>query len=394
VALYTFIEAGGGTFPNSNTLAAAGSYDAETWPPSGPHDAGEWTLEIVDDFPGNSLSIGSVIITYCQLGAVCKELPDTTKTCDTNPFFCEEGWNAIADPSPDRIICAGDNCTNEECCIPTCVGTEGTRYKCGDGWLEAPDFASIECGNPGGCSNEQCCTPTCATFGVCRNGLALDLNTPCDSTQCTEVECCASCGNGMFEGGLLEECDLTAGVGCPVAGSGCDMHDCTCKPQACCELTLDNVGKCKDVGVVTDVSFSLLQVSLIDFITLDMSQTWAADLEIALTPPDGHQYMYVPLSDDGGADDLGDGSGNVAPYSFAELGAPFQSPPNSNLIPAGTTYAANTWPIRSHAAGDWRFEIVDDAQFDETCVGSVIINYCEFRDDGLCDDVEVIDNLD
>lgn len=181
-----------------------------------------------------------------------------------------------------------------------------------------------------------------------------------------------------------EMCDLTAAVVCG-SGQGCDMRDCTCKQLTCCALSIA-VDGCTEKGVLTDVSFDLGEVSLIETITIDISQTWASDLEISLLSPDG--VTYVPLLGDGGSDDLGNGAGDLATYIFAEGGEPFESAPGIHLIPPGI-YAANDWSIRSHDAGSWRFTITDDAASDETCIGGVRISYCGNAE---CSTVTVVEN--
>jgi hypothetical protein len=180
--------------------------------------------------------------------------------------------------------------------------------------------------------------------------------------------------------------------------TGCIMDPntadgCQCRRQKCGCTVEYTFADCRDDGVVLDLSFLLGNVT-IQSIEVDIAHTWVSDIDIVLTAPDG--TTYIPISGDGGADDLGNVTNvatleNAATYVFQQFGDVFESADDETLIPAGT-YAAKSWSVLSHDAGLWNFAIADSASGDATCIGNVTIRYCEFRADDTCDMIAVSSN--
>ena len=148
-------------------------------------------------------------------------------------------------------------------------------------------------------------------------------------------------------------------------------------PMACggldeAELIVNLEG---NLGAISDFS-----------IEVEISATWASDLEITVVAPDGVMYTIVDFENTFGGEfntaDLGDESGNPTTYTFAPTGVPF----GSVLLGNGTdgdpirldpdqVYQAFEWPGPQNA-GVWSISFYDNWELDETCIGALHFNYC------------------
>ena len=121
--------------------------------------------------------------------------------------------------------------------------------------------------------------------------------------------------------------------------------------------------------VIND-TFSLGAVSSIDSVVIELTHSWAADIDLTLAAPGGS--IFDLTTDNGGSAGLGDGSSalsGVATYTFVESGGL-----DVETISSAGIYTAETWQSGPFAAGDWTLLLVDDADFDAGAVGNVTIN--------------------
>ena len=133
-----------------------------------------------------------------------------------------------------------------------------------------------------------------------------------------------------------------------------------------------------DDGVVIDLDFQTGPQTGLDFIAAELAHTWAGDLQITLTSPEGTQY--VAMSDEldptgSGSFDLGVTPGdaslaNVDLYKWMPGGVSY----DVDFAPTGI-YEPNAWASGPHAAGTWNLRIVDTVGGDPTSVGRVCVNF-------------------
>lgn len=131
-------------------------------------------------------------------------------------------------------------------------------------------------------------------------------------------------------------------------------------------------------------------VTSIQSISVDLSHSWVADLEIGLYSPTDNQTTstalgdvdanasYILHTDEGGGDDIGLGGetlADVLTYTFVAPGTTGTTLGTAagNPIPAGT-YDAETWGSGGVGAG-WRFVLTDDFGGDDGAIGNVTINF-------------------
>jgi len=128
-------------------------------------------------------------------------------------------------------------------------------------------------------------------------------------------------------------------------------------------------------GDVVDQGFNLGEVISIDSVSIDLSHSFAADIDFTLQAPDGQTFNFT--SDLGGNRDLGDGGSLLAGtenYTFVEFASEDLGQAAGNPI-SGGTYQALEWGIGAWAPGNWQLILTDDASGDLGAVGSVAISF-------------------
>ena len=143
-------------------------------------------------------------------------------------------------------------------------------------------------------------------------------------------------------------------------------------------ISFDINAEAIDSGVIANIDFALGNILSIDSVVVEMSGTFASDLEIFLTSSDGPVFTILDGAT-GGSADLGlvanDSSlANVDAYTFVASGGSAFDDGGSGFI-AGGTYNANAWQSGPFSAGSWNLFINDDFSFDPHSVGTVTINY-------------------
>jgi len=128
-------------------------------------------------------------------------------------------------------------------------------------------------------------------------------------------------------------------------------------------------------GEVFNQTFNPGDILSIDSVAIDLSHSFAADLDFLLSAPDGQTFNFT--SDLGADRDLGDGGALLAgtsTYTFVEFAADDLGQAAGNPIPAGT-YQALEWGVGAWEAGDWTLTLEDDAGGDAGAVGSVVVSF-------------------
>lgn len=139
------------------------------------------------------------------------------------------------------------------------------------------------------------------------------------------------------------------------------------------DFDVENFGN--SVGTVFDQTFSLGEVVGIDFVSIELSHSFAADLDFTMEAPDGQTFNFT--SDLGPNRALGDGGSTLAGtalYTFVEFADVDLGQASGDPIPAGT-YEALEWGIGPWTNGNWRLLLEDDASGDDGAVGSVVVGF-------------------
>merc|ERR1711981_205153 len=124
----------------------------------------------------------------------------TAPTCST--FDCPVSGFASKDPG---TVCAGEECTFLECCIPQCGS-----YTCSPGFLADPTKAEVNC-VADGCTDAQCCIEEQVTCPPGPNGEITVVN---DNGACEEIVCPP--GQFVDAGAAVFDLDGSACSPCPV----------------------------------------------------------------------------------------------------------------------------------------------------------------------------------
>merc|ERR1712072_133738 len=127
-------------------------------------------------------------------------VPDVQNpTCST--FDCPVSGFASKDPG---TVCAGEECTFLECCIPQCGS-----YTCSPGFLADPTKAEVNC-VADGCTDAQCCIEEQVTCPPGPNGEIAVVN---DNGACEEIVCPP--GQFVDAGAAVFDLDGSACSPCP-----------------------------------------------------------------------------------------------------------------------------------------------------------------------------------
>ncbi len=128
-------------------------------------------------------------------------------------------------------------------------------------------------------------------------------------------------------------------------------------------------------GTVFDQGFFLGEVISIDSVSIELTHSFAADIDFTMQAPDGQTFNFT--SDLGGDRDLGNGDSDLAGtalYSFVEFADDDLGQAAGNPIPSGT-YKALEWGVGAWSPGNWQITLVDDGGGDDGAVGSVVVNF-------------------
>ncbi len=129
---------------------------------------------------------------------------------------------------------------------------------------------------------------------------------------------------------------------------------------------------------VIDHDFTLGAIASVDSVVIDLAHSWASDIELFLTAPDGSVFTLV--NDNGFGSNLGDGGsllGGVATYTFVAggTGKSWDDFIAHGMIIPSDTYDSQTWHTGPFAAGTWNLTLNDDANGDDGAVASIVVNY-------------------
>lgn len=137
-------------------------------------------------------------------------------------------------------------------------------------------------------------------------------------------------------------------------------------------------------------TFALPDVATIDSVSIELSHSWASDIEFGLYSPTDDQSTAADLddvpakasynltSDLGGSNDFGNGGSllsDVATYVFWDPVNGFGDVSTGGNPIAPGNYDAISWGPGGDAAGMWALVLTDDAGGDDGAVGTVIVNY-------------------
>lgn len=127
---------------------------------------------------------------------------------------------------------------------------------------------------------------------------------------------------------------------------------------------------------VIDTTFLADDIVEIDSVVIELSHSFAADVDFSLYAPDG--TLFDLTSDNGGSSNLGDGGSdleNLGIFTFTENSVNGEWPRLSNSRSQSSgTYQADRWGSGPFSSGAWRILLVDDAGGDDGAVGNITIN--------------------
>jgi subtilisin-like proprotein convertase family protein len=124
-------------------------------------------------------------------------------------------------------------------------------------------------------------------------------------------------------------------------------------------------------GIVINDGFTASALQSIDSITIELSHSWASDIQFWLVAPDGS--IFILTDDRGGGYNLGDGGSDLVglfTYEFVQSASGI----TWNNSRAAGTYQAQSWISGPFAAGNWNLLLRDDTGADDGAVGNITIN--------------------